>query len=134
MVREIHSLHGQAITWRKQFFGARQIHVPNEHSVYIHDTPARSLFSRDDRALSHGCIRIQNPADFAAVLLKDDISWTAEKIDQAMHQKQEKVVNLDRKIPVVLLYLTFWADSKGQGHFRQDIYERDEEVLEALRK
>lgn len=107
---------------------------PNEHSVYIHDTPARSLFSREDRALSHGCIRIQNPADFAAVLLKDDISWTAEKIDQAMHQKQEKVVNLDRKIPVVLLYLTFWADSKGQGHFRQDIYERDEEVLEALRK
>ncbi|WP_225586922.1 murein L,D-transpeptidase [Algoriphagus sp. Y33] len=107
---------------------------PNEYSVYIHDTPSRSLFTREDRALSHGCIRIQNPADFAALLLKDDAKWTPEKIDQAMHQSKEQIVNLDRKIPVVLLYLTFWADTKGQGHFRQDIYDRDKEVLEALRK
>ncbi|MEB2778012.1 L,D-transpeptidase family protein [Algoriphagus sp. D3-2-R+10] len=107
---------------------------PNEYSVYIHDTPSRSLFTREDRALSHGCIRIQNPADFAALLLKDDPTWTTEKIDQAMHQNREQIVTLNRKIPVVLLYLTFWADSKGQGHFRQDIYDRDEEVLEALRK
>jgi murein L,D-transpeptidase YcbB/YkuD len=107
---------------------------PNEHSVYIHDTPARSLFTREDRALSHGCIRIQDPASFAGVLLKADKSWTTEKINTAMHQSYEQIVNLDRKIPVVLLYLTFWADSKGQGHFRQDIYDRDEEVLKALRK
>jgi len=107
---------------------------PNEYSVYIHDTPARSLFTREDRALSHGCIRIQDPATFAGLLLKSNSSWTAEKINSAMHQTHEQIVTLDRKIPVVLLYLTFWADSKGQGHFRQDIYDRDEEVLEALRK
>ncbi|MEP1088857.1 MAG: L,D-transpeptidase family protein [Algoriphagus sp.] len=107
---------------------------PNEYSVYIHDTPARSLFTREDRALSHGCIRLQNPADFASLLLKGDDSWTTEKINAAMNQSHEQIVNLDRKIPVVLLYLTFWADSKGQGHFRQDIYDRDEEILEALRK
>jgi murein L,D-transpeptidase YcbB/YkuD len=107
---------------------------PNEYSVYIHDTPARSLFAKEDRALSHGCIRIENPADFASLLLSGDDSWTAEKIDAAMHQSKEQIVTLDRKIPVVLLYLTFWADSKGQGHFRQDVYDRDAEVLEALRK
>ncbi|MCE7053196.1 L,D-transpeptidase family protein [Algoriphagus sp. AGSA1] len=107
---------------------------PNEHSVYIHDTPARSLFSREDRALSHGCIRIQNPATFAQLLLKGNGAWTPEKINAAMHQKHEQIVRLDRKIPVVLLYLTFWADSKGQGHFRQDIYDRDAEVLSALRE
>ncbi|WP_339699183.1 L,D-transpeptidase family protein [Algoriphagus aquimarinus] len=107
---------------------------PNEHSVYIHDTPSRSLFEREDRALSHGCIRIQDPATFAQLLLKSDSSWTPEKINAAMHQSHEQIVTLDRKIPVVLLYMTFWADSKGQGHFRQDIYDRDEEVLIALRK
>ncbi|MBN7812131.1 L,D-transpeptidase family protein [Algoriphagus sp. H41] len=107
---------------------------PNSHNVYIHDTPTRSLFAKEDRALSHGCIRIQNPAQFAQMLLKDDPSWTPEKIDQAMHQTKEQIVSLPRKIPVVLLYLTFWADSKGQPHFRQDIYDRDAEILEALRK
>ena len=57
-----------------------------------------------------------------------------EKIESAMHQNQETVVTLDRKIPVVLVYLTFWADSKGEAHFRDDIYDRDAEVLEALNK
>ncbi len=107
---------------------------PNSHNVYIHDTPSRSLFSREDRALSHGCIRLENPALFAQTLLKTDPSWTAEKIDQAMHQNKEQIVSLPRKIPVVLLYLTFWADSKGQAHFRQDIYDRDAEVLAALKQ
>lgn len=106
---------------------------PNKHSVYIHDTPARTLFEKEDRALSHGCIRIENPAKFAELLLKSDPTWNPVKIDAAMHQTQEQIVKLDRKIPVVILYLTFWADSKGNGHFRQDIYERDAEVLAALK-
>lgn len=106
---------------------------PNSHSVYIHDTPSKSLFEKEDRALSHGCIRLQNPAKFAQVLLKDEPSWTPERIDKAMHQEKEQIVNLPRKIPVVLVYLTFWADSKGQPHFRSDIYDRDEELLKLLR-
>lgn len=106
---------------------------PNKHSVYIHDTPSRSLFEREDRALSHGCIRLQNPADFAKILLNDMPGWDEEKIQAAMHRSSEQIVNLNRKIPVVLVYLTFWADSKGQANFRQDIYNRDEEVLGLLR-
>lgn len=107
---------------------------PNKYSVYIHDTPSRSLFDREDRALSHGCIRLQNPAEFAKILLSDMPGWTEEKIQEAMNRKSELIVNLNRKIPVVLVYLTFWADSKGQANFRQDIYNRDEEILTLLRK
>jgi murein L,D-transpeptidase YcbB/YkuD len=107
---------------------------PNRFSVYIHDTPTRSLFDREDRALSHGCIRIQNPTEFAKILLRDMPEWTDERINQAMNQKSERIVNLNRKIPVALVYLTFWADSKGQAHFRQDIYNRDAEILTLLRK
>ncbi|MFN3997781.1 murein L,D-transpeptidase [Algoriphagus sp.] len=106
---------------------------PNEHSIYIHDTPARSLFNRENRALSHGCIRIQDPAKFAALLLQDDPSWTAEKIDLAMHQEKEQIVQLKKHIPVVIFYLTFWADSDGVPNFRSDIYNRDQEVLAKLK-
>lgn len=107
---------------------------PNKHSVYLHDTPSKSLFEREDRALSHGCIRLQHPEKLAKLLLDDDPYWTDEKIQEAMHQSKEQIVNLNREIPVVLIYLTFWADSKGQGHFRPDIYGRDGKVLAALRK
>ncbi|MDI1322328.1 MAG: L,D-transpeptidase family protein [Algoriphagus sp.] len=107
---------------------------PNEHSIYIHDTPARSLFDLENRALSHGCIRIQDPAKFAALLLEDDPSWTAEKINEAMNQEEEQIVELKKHIPVVIFYMTFWADSNGAPHFRSDIYNRDQEVLLAMRK
>jgi len=107
---------------------------PNNHSVYLHDTPARYLFEKEERAMSHGCIRVENPDKLAKILLANNPEWTDEKIFEAMHQSTEKTVYLKNKIPVVLLYLTFWADSKGQGHFRPDIYERDERLLTALKK
>jgi murein L,D-transpeptidase YcbB/YkuD len=106
---------------------------PNDYNIYIHDTPARSLFDRETRALSHGCIRIQNPDQFAKILLHEK-SWTDEKINEAMNQENEEVVELDRKIPVVILYMTFWADDSGIGNFRSDIYGRDEVLLKALKK
>lgn len=107
---------------------------PNEHSIYIHDTPSRSLFELENRALSHGCIRIQDPAKFAQLLLQDDPSWTLEKINEAMNQDKEQIVDLKKNIPVVMFYMTFWADSNGAPHFRSDIYNRDQEVLLAMRK
>ncbi len=107
---------------------------PNEHSIYIHDTPSRSLFELENRALSHGCIRIQDPAKFAQLLLQDDPSWTLEKINEAMDQDKEQIVDLKKNIPVVMFYMTFWADSNGAPHFRSDIYNRDQEVLLAMRK
>ncbi|MCL6261508.1 L,D-transpeptidase family protein [Aquiflexum sp. TKW24L] len=106
---------------------------PNKNSVYIHDTPSRNLFEREDRALSHGCIRIQKPFEFAKILLANQPNWTNEKITTAMHQSREQIVNLDRKIPVALIYLTYWADSRGNLYFRNDIYNRDAEIFNALR-
>lgn len=105
---------------------------PNKYSVYIHDTPSRSLFAREDRALSHGCIRIQKPTELAKLLLAHDKQWTDEKIRESMGLKRERVVNLDRKIPVVIFYLTYWTDTTGQEFFRQDIYNRDNEILKVL--
>lgn len=104
---------------------------PNEYNIYIHDTPARSLFEKENRALSHGCIRIQNPDQFAKILL-DDQEWDDEKIQEAMHEDEEMIVELDRKIPVVILYMTFWADQDGKANFRSDVYDRDAALLKAL--
>jgi murein L,D-transpeptidase YcbB/YkuD len=105
---------------------------PNEYNIYIHDTPSRSLFQKETRALSHGCIRIENPDQFAKILLKDD-EWDDERIQEAMHQDDEEIVKLDRKIPVVLLYMTFWAGEDGKANFRSDVYDRDAALLKALR-
>lgn len=105
---------------------------PNKYSVYIHDTPARSLFEREDRALSHGCIRLQKPFELAKLLLSFDPKWTDEGIRNAMHLTQEKTVLLDRKIPVLIVYITYWADMIGNIFFRRDIYSRDSEIYFSL--
>lgn len=114
--------------------GLAKFMFPNKYSVYIHDTPSRSLFAREDRALSHGCIRIQKPFELAKLLLSFDPNWTDERIGKAMRQSKEQTVMLDRKIPVVILYLTYWTDGSGNSYFRRDIYNRDSEIHAALRK
>lgn len=114
--------------------GLAKFMFPNKHSVYIHDTPSRSLFEREDRALSHGCIRIQRPFDFAKFLLSHDPTWTDERIRQAMRQPKEVTVTLNRKIPVAIIYMTYWANGGGEMFFRSDIYGRDAEIAKALKE
>lgn len=107
---------------------------PNTYNVYIHDTPSRELFYREDRALSSGCIRIQKPFELAQLLLNDQPLWTDERIRTAMKEKTEQTVRLNRKIPVIILYLTFWTDSNQREHIRRDIYDRDTELLKLLQR
>ncbi|SEJ35709.1 Murein L,D-transpeptidase YcbB/YkuD [Cyclobacterium xiamenense] len=114
--------------------GSVKFMFPNQYDVYIHDTPSRELFYREDRALSSGCIRIQKPFELAQLLLKDRPLWTDERIRSAMQQKNEQVVMLNRKIPVIILYLTIWTDSNGRDNVRKDIYNRDTELLHLLRQ
>lgn len=114
--------------------GLAKFMFPNKHSVYIHDTPSRSLFAREDRALSHGCIRIQRPFDFAKFLLSHDESWTDDRIRDAMRQTKEVTVTLNRKIPVAIIYMTYWANGGGEMFFRADIYGRDAEIAKALKE
>ncbi|WP_137402477.1 L,D-transpeptidase family protein [Echinicola rosea] len=112
--------------------GQAKFIFPNKHNVYIHDTPSKSLFSKDLRAFSHGCIRIQQPAEFAEILLEGDSKWDMQRIREAMNKGKETTVMLKEKVPVVLIYLTFWADPSGKAHIRKDIYERDDAVAKAL--
>ena len=104
---------------------------PNPYNIYLHDTPSRELFKRSVRSFSHGCIRVQNPVDFGAVLLGAD-GWTKERIEAVIASGEQKVISLGQPIPVHLTYLTAWANKDGSVHFRDDIYGRDKTLAAAL--
>lgn len=105
---------------------------PNSNSIYLHDTPSRSLFDKDTRAFSHGCIRVQKPFDLAKKVLAYDTSWTDKRIKDAMNAGKEQKVVLERKIPVYIGYFTAFADETGLVHFRKDVYNRDKQMVETL--
>lgn len=103
---------------------------PNEHAVYLHDTPSRSLFARDMRALSHGCVRVDNPLQFGEALLGTE-GMTAKKLG-AMVGGSEKRVGIRTPIPVHLAYFTVFVDSTGALHNLPDVYGYDRLVRRAL--
>ncbi len=105
---------------------------PNSNDIYLHDSPAKSLFNKEDRALSHGCIRVEKARELALTILKDDKKWTPEKIDAAMHSGKETTSSLKSKIPVYIGYFTAWVDDQGQINFYKDVYDRDEIVAALL--
>lgn len=98
---------------------------PNDFDVYLHDTPADSLFQRQGRAFSHGCIRVEEPEKLAQYVLRDDPEWDTPRILQAMHSGRERHVKLRAKIPVHVAYFTAWVDDRGGLHFQPDIYGYD---------
>ena len=95
---------------------------PNQFNVYLHDTPADSLFERASRSLSHGCVRLEQPEKLAAYVLRDQSEWTPEKIASAMHANEERIVKLKHRIPVYLGYWTSRVSADGVVHFRKDVY------------
>jgi murein L,D-transpeptidase YcbB/YkuD len=97
---------------------------PNPYSVYLHDTPADNLFGRRSRALSHGCVRVEEPETLAKYVLRGDPDWDEPRIFAAMHAGVEKHVKLRDTLPVHLVYFTAWADERGL-HFRPDVYGYD---------
>ena len=105
---------------------------PNSFNIYFHDTPAKSLFEKDKRAYSHGCIRLSDPVKMANYLLKDDGSWSPEKIDAAMNTGNEKSVKLKNPVPVLITYYTAWVDENGQLHFADDIYAHDKALIDKM--
>jgi len=105
---------------------------PNRYSIYFHDTPAKSLFDRERRAFSHGCIRLADPFGLAQYLLKDKEGWTENRIREAMNAGTEKWVTLDEKIPVFISYFTAFVDDNGLLHFREDIYGHDKKTAKHL--
>ncbi len=105
---------------------------PNSNDIYLHDTPAKGLFEKDNRAFSHGCIRVGKPRDLAQALLQDDPNWTPAKIDRAMNAGKETVAVLKEKIPVHIGYFTAWVDDQGILRIFNDIYERDDRLATLL--
>jgi L,D-transpeptidase YcbB len=95
---------------------------PNQFNVYLHDTPADSLFARASRSLSHGCVRLEQPEKLAEYVLRDQPDWTPERISEAMHAGSEEIVKLKAPLPVYLGYWTARVASDGQVEFRKDVY------------
>ena len=143
---KVRAVDPRSINWRK--VDARKIQVrqppgsanalgqvkflfPNSHNVYLHDTPSKSLFERDVRAYSHGCVRVMNPWDFAEALLAK-----SDQISGAAIRKRvgggESWVNLDRHVPVHLTYFTAFVDAGGKLQVRDDIYGHDKRLAAAL--
>lgn len=107
---------------------------PNSYSIYLHDTPTQHVFARESRAFSHGCIRLSEPQALAEYLLKNDSTWTPEKIKKAMFGGRETYVKLKQKRPVTIGYFTAWVDREGLLNFREDVYGHDARLASELFK
>jgi L,D-transpeptidase YcbB len=99
---------------------------PNEHDVYLHDTPEGHLFSRAERAFSSGCVRIERPRDFARLLLRLQSDRDPDSLDGIFARGEEQWIKLDRPLPVFLLYFTAWVQEDGSVRFHNDVYGRSE--------
>lgn len=105
---------------------------PNRYSVYIHDTPSKSLFKRAVRTFSSGCIRIEQPTDLAEYVLSDNADWNRKKIIAAMNRGVRRDVKLSEPLPVHIVYITAWVDEEGVPQFRNDIYNYDSSFKKML--
>ena len=105
---------------------------PNEHSIFLHDTPSRELFSADERMFSSGCIRVENPLDFAAKLLEGEEGWDAESIQQAVASGKTETVFLKTPLPVLIVYWTVSVGAAGESRYARDVYSLDGRLRRAL--
>lgn len=105
---------------------------PNSNNIYLHDSPAKSLYNKEERAFSHGCVRVQKARQLAIEILRDDKNWNEKKIDAAMNSGKENHYTLKRKIPVYIAYFTAIADASGKVAFFEDVYSRDAKLAKIL--
>ncbi|MGB7431365.1 MAG: L,D-transpeptidase family protein, partial [Ahrensia sp.] len=111
----------------KNALGELKILFPNEHAIYMHDTPAKSLFARDSRAYSHGCVRLEDPRAMAAAVLGKDMSYVRSQLGGYEHAER-----VSDKVPVYVSYFTAWPDDSGAIAYHADVYKRDEHLQKAL--
>lgn len=105
---------------------------PNDMNIYLHDTPTGHLFSRSERMFSHGCIRVEKPAELAEYLLAPTGEWPMDKIKANFNLSSPKTVHLPEELPVQIFYMTAWADENGVIHYRDDIYGHDKTQTKLL--
>ena len=115
--------------------GLVKLMFPNEFNVYLHSTPAPELFSRTRRDFSHGCIRVEKPAELTTWALRNNPDWTLERVKESMSTGKDNVtVRLNRAVPVFIVYTTALAYENGEVHFYNDIYGHDATLAQALAK
>lgn len=107
---------------------------PNKYAVYLHDTPSRGLFNRQDRAFSHGCIRTEDKWDLLMSLMDDPEVWNMDKINEILKSGKTTTINLPKPINIYLIYMTAAVDQQNNLMFMKDVYKRDKAVLKALKK
>ena len=112
--------------------GLVKIMFPNPYLVYLHDSPAKSLYERDARTFSSGCIRVEKPFELAELVLGDPVRWNQASIKAAIASGKTQTVNLAKPVPVLILYWTAQPRPDGQVIFRNDVYSRDTATLRAL--
>jgi murein L,D-transpeptidase YcbB/YkuD len=112
--------------------GRLKFMFPNGYDVYLHDTPARQLFGKTERAFSSGCIRVEHPRALALLLLDDPQRWNEQTLEEAIGSGETRSLFVKRKVPVMLLYWTAIADENGTAEFHPDLYQRDAPVLKGL--
>jgi len=118
----------------KNALGQVKFVFPNSYNVYMHDTPSTEFFAKSRRDFSHGCIRLEHPADLAAWVLRDNPGWTPEHIHAAMNGSTTQQVNLAHPIPVLIVYGTVVAPEDGAVYFYDDIYGHDAALEKVLAK
>jgi murein L,D-transpeptidase YcbB/YkuD len=118
----------------KNSLGLAKFVFPNSYNVYMHDTPATEFFAKSRRDFSHGCIRLERPADLAAWVLRDNPGWNADRIRAAMNGSAPQQVNLAHPIPVLIVYATVIVLEDGLVHFYDDIYGHDAALQQVLAK
>lgn len=111
--------------------GRMKFMMPNPYAIYLHDTQAKKHFTLNDRAYSHGCIRLSDPDQLATLLMTED-GYSQSKIKQTLRARETERVRLRTPIPTHLTYLTTWVDASGQLQRRSDIYRQDEALTKAL--
>ena len=134
---EITGKNGGSVTVRQRpgkrnALGKVKFLFPNSFNIYMHDTPEKRFFSRSERDLSHGCIRLSDASKMAHYLLRNSSEWPEEKIDAAMNSGKEQFVRLKEPVPVIITYYTAWVDNKGGLRFADDIYGHDKEMAHKM--
>jgi murein L,D-transpeptidase YcbB/YkuD len=92
----------------------------------MHDTPLKNLFKENERAFSHGCIRLEQPKKLAEYLLKDSQRWRENDIDLTVNKNKEQWVKINQPMPIMIKYFTAWVDENQSLQLRKDIYNLDE--------
>ena len=108
--------------------GKMKFLFPNSFSIYLHDTPSKGLFDRNQRNFSHGCIRVENPKKLLYYILRNYKTWTEARANKILETNKEYGIPIKPTVPVYIAYFTAWVDANGELNFRNDIYDLDKKL------